>query len=139
MMILQLKQKEKKATKKIKASELRKQSYKYITKYIGRGEKLSLQKLQIKNKEGNIERCIYKKEEVEKAVIKYNCKHYKKAHSSKCYKDKVYNQLQNNTLQDKILNDRLKREDYTYEEVYKFFEITSQQECKQLPIPTNNS
>ena len=31
--------KKKKAMKKIKVSELRKQSYKYITKYIGRGEK----------------------------------------------------------------------------------------------------
>ena len=69
--------KKKKVMKKIKASELRKWSYKHITKYIGRGEKLSLQKLQIKNK-GEIERCMYEKEEIEKVVMEYNCKYYKK-------------------------------------------------------------
>ena len=55
--------------------------------------------------------------------MEYNCIYHKKAHSLKYYKDKIYNNFYNNDIRDKILNNRLKREDYTYEEVYKFMKL----------------
>ena len=45
--------KRKKAMKKIKDNEIRKWGFKYITKYISKGEKSALQKLQIKDEKGN--------------------------------------------------------------------------------------
>ena len=50
------------------------------------------------------------REKIEKAIIEYNTKYFKKVQNIKVFQDKTCNQLNEDKIRDKILEGRLQRE-----------------------------
>ena len=57
---------------------------------VGKGEKKSLKRVRILNEHEEIETELQDRELIERAIAKYNIKHFRQVFSSKAYKDKIY-------------------------------------------------
>ena len=115
--------KRRKIIKKLHKNETRKRSFKYITKYLGKDKNKSLNRVQVKNEEGDIVKTIYNWKEMENALIEHNKMHYRKAHKSIAHRDKIYNKLTCDKTRDKILNGTLSKDDCQYQAVYNFLTL----------------
>ena len=107
----------KRIIQKIYKDQQRKRSFRYITKHIGKGTKKSLIRVHEKDDNNQIIKTYIGKEDIEKAIMKYNKVHYTKAHESKVYQDKIYFKLQEDEIRDKILTGRLAQEECDNKEV----------------------
>ena len=102
-------QNKKKIINSIQRKLQRNQSFRYVSKHIGKGVKGSLKRLYIVNENGEIVKTHIDKETIEEQIQNHKVKHFTKAHSSKMYKDKIYAELNNPQIRDKILNRDLDR------------------------------
>ena len=62
-----------------------------MTKFLRRGTKNALRKIYITNEQNQIIKIIISREEIEDAIIQYNCNHLKQALNTNIFKDKIYN------------------------------------------------
>ena len=72
---------------------MRKWSFKYITRYLGKGKNSLLNRLQVKNDDGEVIKCIYNWNKIDEELMNYNKNYYKKAHDSIACKDTICNKL----------------------------------------------
>ena len=63
---------------------------------------------------------LYKRNEIEAALIKQNSKHFRKVINTEVHKEKIYDKLKSNEVRDRILNRILQRDECNSEDACKF-------------------
>ena len=114
-------------TKTIKARQ-RNHSFKYLTKYAGKGVREGIRLLHRKDSENRIVEIYSDQDQIEKAIMNHNIQHYQKVHHTKIYNDKIYSQLEDGAVRNKILTGQLRRSDCDSSNVYQFLSLLKQPE-----------
>ena len=116
----------KKAINTVMKAQYRQQTFKVLSREVGKGKKNSLKRLYIQDKEKNNYKQIIERNKIENEILQYNQKHYKQAYESKAYRDRIYEKLSDDRYRDKILKGELEKCDCDYEEVFKFLSLLKQ-------------
>jgi hypothetical protein len=85
--------------------------------------KNELKRVIIRDKNGEMDKIITNREEIEQENIQYNRSYYKKAFCTLIYQDKIYNQLNDDAICDKILDRTLYQSDCNSEEVFEYLQL----------------
>ena len=117
------KKRRRQAIKSIKKAQYRQYTFSRLSKGVWRGKKKALKRVQIVNKNREVEKELQDRDSIEKAIAEHNKQHFKQAYSSKAYKDRIYNGLQCDNIRDKILRGELEIEDCDDRDVYSFLTL----------------
>jgi len=104
----------------------RQQSFKYITKYVGKGIKSSLKRLHKVDNSNTIIQTFTEKEQIKDTIFEHNTHHYRADCNTQMYKDKIYPKLQHNDVRNAILDSTLSSSQCNNENVYKFLALLKQ-------------
>ena len=72
------------------------------------------------NKNNKVEKECQDRILIEREIVIYNKKYFRKAYTSNAFKDKIYTQLKCDQIRDKILKGTLEREECDNKDVYDF-------------------
>ena len=117
----------KKAIKNIKKAKYRQQTFNFLTKHVGKGEKNSLKRVKVVNEQNEIIKECQDRHDIETEIARYNKQHFRQAFSSKAYTDKIYSKLQYDNIRDKILNGTIERSECDHQDVFDFIQLMKKQ------------
>jgi len=112
-----------KALKTVMQAQNRQRTFTMLTKYVGKGQKQTLKRLNIPMQDGQNYKQVSDRRTIENEIINYNKKHFKQAFTSKAYIDKIYENLRHDEIRDKVLKGELQKSECDYEEVYEFLRL----------------
>ena len=101
----------------------RQYTFSMLTKHVGKGEKSSLKRVKVVNRNNKVIRECQDKQSIEYKIVQYNKKYFRKAYSSNAFKDKIYMQLKLDQIRDKILKGKLKRVSCDNDDVFEFLTL----------------
>jgi len=110
----------------IKKKLRRDHTFHYLSRYVRKGKRETMKRLQIPSSNGSEDEYVIDREKMENKIMEYNRSHFKKAHNSKVFNDKIYKELRNDNVRDKILNGTLQREECDDDNVYEFLKLLHQ-------------
>ena len=113
----------KKIIKGIKKKREQNRTFVYLTKHMGKGMKLRLKLLKVHSNNGNTEKILYERNEIERALLHYNYKHFSKAKMSDTFKDKINRKMYDDSVRDKILNGIVDQEDVDSKDLAEFLKL----------------